>query len=154
MSYLYTFDMKTFNEYLESIQRTQWTKPDIAEEREEIERTANVLNVDLNQLMKAVQSAQLVPLDDVTWSKMKNTDSWHNIVPGNIETVKTHAAKYGRDWLRLVQAFERGSPLPAPIVVIHEGNPYLIGGNTRLMVARALGARPSVLLAKMNDTNH
>ena len=124
----------------------QWTMPNIQEEMDEFLRTAKTLRIDQKQLLQATKTAKLVPLDERTWSSMQNTDSYKNIAPGDMNTVNSLAKKYGRDVGRIVQAFQQGGSLPAPIVLMRNNQSYLIGGNTRLMVARALKMQPKVLM--------
>ena len=82
---------------------------------------------------------------------MQNTDSWNNIKPGDMSAVNSLAKQYGRDVSRLTQVFQKGGDLPAPIVLIQNNNSYLIGGNTRLMVVRALNVRPSVMMVQSGE---
>jgi hypothetical protein len=55
-----------------------------------------------------------------------------------------------RDIMRIIEGMEHGDTLPAPIVLFRDGHPpYLIAGNTRLLVARAMGRRPKILAVRM-----
>lgn len=139
-------NMIKFSEWLllKEASQIQWTMPNIQDEMGELNRTAKTLNINPQQLTQATKTARLVPLDDNTWAKMSNTDSW-NIKSGDMDSVNSLAKGYGRDATSIAQGFQSGSPMPAPIVLSHKGSPYLVGGNTRLMVARAMGIRPSML---------
>lgn len=128
---------------------SSWIAPSIQEEMEEIKRTAEELGLSLKELLAATQKGTLVVLDDRLWSQMENTDSWQTT---NMDTVQQLGIEYERDVDQLVQAMKQGKTLPAPLVLIKpDGVPYLVGGNTRLMVSRALGIRPKVFLIKLSS---
>lgn len=121
-----------------------WSIPSIEEELGEIERTAEHLEIPLEVLLTAVNQGKLVILNNELWSQMENTDSWETT---DMQSVERLGNEYERDVNSLVHAMKTGKTIPAPIVLIKpDGIPYLIGGNTRLMVARALGLRPKIFL--------
>jgi len=124
---------------------TSWHKPDINEEIGEVERTADDLGVDKKKLVSAAKRGELETLDDKTWSRMENTDSYDT---DTIEKAAKLAEEYDRDIRSVVKGM--GGKLPAPIVLIRKGKaPYLIGGNTRLMTSRAFGVKPKVLMVRV-----
>ena len=127
-----------------------WVAPDIDEEMVEFELTSDVLNIDLNNLIDAAHDAKLVPLDEFSmWRFLLNTESY-KIKKGDLDAVYPIAAKYGRDIESILDVFSQGGTLPAPIVLVRKNlKPYLIGGNTRLMVARAMGVQPKVLKVQL-----
>ena len=128
---------------------SSWIAPSIQEEMGELERTAEELSLSLKELLTATQKGTLVVLDDHLWSQMENTDSWQTT---DMDTVEQLGMEYERDVNQLVRAMKQGKILPAPLVLIKpDGVPYLVGGNTRLMVARALGIRPKVFLVKLSS---
>ena len=89
-------------------------------------------------------NAKLVTLTDEIWRKLGNTDSWET---KTWDEVKERADEYGKDWETVAEGMRNGDELPAPIVVKWKNGTYrLIGGNTRLMVARVLGIRPKIAL--------
>ena len=49
-----------------------------------------------------------------------------------------------------LQKTQSGGTLPAPIVLMQNNEPYLVGGNTRLMVSRAMGVQPMILKVVLN----
>jgi hypothetical protein len=121
---------------------TTWTKPSIDDEMGEIERTAKAFGVDRKKLVEAAKKAKLVDLDDKTWSKLENTDSYDT---DSVEKATQLAEEYDRDIASVIKGI--GGELPAAIVLMKKGEaPYLIGGNTRLMASRAFGAAPKVLM--------
>lgn len=126
---------------------TRWAPPDIGEERDEIERSAQDLSVPLDDLIDAIGAAKLGPLSTSEWSSMRNTDSWET---DDESKARALADEYERDIDRLFDALDSGKQLPAPIVIFPKGHdPYLVGGNTRLMAARARGLTPQVLRVMM-----
>ena len=127
-----------------------WKKPDLQEEIEEIERTAVALDIDASKLFADAKKGKIIDLSDDIWSKLDNTDSWEI---KSIEDAKLLADEYGKDIESLIRGFELGKgSIPAPIILKRQqGGYYLIAGNTRLMVARAFGMTPKVLLVEANQ---
>lgn len=147
--------MKSFNEWVqETIVKNQpnnikWSMPNIQKEMDELERTADTLGIDLNGLVQATKQSKLVPLDEMTWRSMKNTDSY-GIKKGDMKTVNSLGGGYGKDVGSILNAFQQGGTLPAPIVLMQNNQAYLVGGNTRLMVSRAMGVQPMILKVVLN----
>jgi len=129
-----------------SINLVRYKKPNLNEEMPEIIRTAKELKIDKEKLVKAYDDAKLIELTDKIWSEMDNTDSYHEIKKGDLKTVKKLAKEYGRNVDKILDAYEKGETLPSPIVLKYENGYYLIGGNTRLMIAKAMGKNPKILL--------
>ena len=124
--------------------RPKWVKPDLYEEREEMVRQAKDLNIDEKTVKLAFVRAKITTLDDTNWLNMQNTDSNDpNISMEKIETWK----KDGKAVDRIITRIKEGETIPAPMVLIHDGIPYCVAGNTRLSISKVLGVRPKVLLA-------
>lgn len=120
-----------------------WVPPLLHDEQSELERTAHALGVNLSALQQAWSNATLVVLDDDTWSRLENTDSCG---PLTVEEATRLAHNYGRDIAQVLAGLTTGADLPAPVVLFRKtAQPYLVGGNTRLMASRALGHTPKVL---------
>lgn len=120
--------------------------PDLNEEYEEIAERGSDLNLPVNQLLTALQNGKLELLDDTTWKQLQNTDSWRITT---LNSAKIKAQEYGKDINSIIKGFYDGQ-IPAPMIIKRAGQlPYLIGGNTRLMAARALKIRPKVLIANL-----
>lgn len=69
-----------------------------------------------------------------------------------MEDVRKIAMRYKRDLEPLLNAIQNEAPMQAPIIlVLEDGTPYLVSGNTRLMIARALEAKVKVLIARLNE---
>ncbi len=134
--------------------------PDIAEQMGEIKRVAETFSPDHQEafaraLYEQALTAPLVDLTEEMWRDLDNTDSYEIALSG-WDRIKEHIdytnKKTGatRDWEDLKSKMERGQELDAPIVLKYNNNkPHLVSGNTRLMVARALGKRVKVLLVQM-----
>lgn len=122
--------------------RPKWVKPDLYEEKEEMVRQAKDLNIDEKTVKLAFVRAKLTTLDDTTWNKMKNTDS--NDPKISMSKIKTWKEK---DVNNITKGIKEGETLPAPMVLIHDGIPYCVAGNTRLSISKVLVVRPKVLLA-------
>ena len=132
--------------------------PDVLHEQGEIERVAGEFagenpHIFLAKFLECSKNKQLTTLDEHMWSKLENTDSY-NIQVGGWDVVAQHAveghAENPRDWKSLKQRIESAEMLDAPIVCQKGDRLHLVSGNTRLMVARALGKSPQVLLVKID----
>ncbi len=145
----------------ESFQEINWVRPDIQSEMGEIERVAKMISESddhrdhhypkiLQDITKAIETARLEGLTDEMWGMLENTDSYHHdLRPGHIEDVQKIVGSY-RDWKSLLDAIQNNAPMQVPIILIQEnGIPHLVAGNTRLMIARALGAKVQALIARL-----
>lgn len=127
--------------------------PDIEEERGEFERVARMFSVDSDTLeFLAQEEGRLIPLREDTWSVLENTDS-NKLVKGDWDSVRamSEAQTPIRDWEKLKDHKENDVPIDAPIIMKFNGRYHLIAGNTRLMVARALGITPKVLIFEYKE---
>lgn len=132
----------------------QWVLPNIEMEMGEIERTAKTFSPEdettmLDRIMEALKVGEIVDLTPDMWSRLENTDSW-DVREGHMEDVLYHTAESGRDAVGLEKAFSSEQSMFMPIIVIKEdGTPYLVSGNTRLMVTRALALTPKAYIARL-----
>lgn len=133
--------------------------PDINKERGEIGRVAQKYSLDnpeafARQLYDKAQESALVDLTEDMWSILDNTDSF-DIPPDGWEKVAGHVdytnqeTSATRSWQDLKQKMEQGQELDAPIILKYQDKLHLVSGNTRLMVSRALGKTPKILLVEM-----
>jgi hypothetical protein len=104
----------------------------------------------IRQFLEVIQNSQLTDLIDADWSRLENTDSW-DIGVGDLDSVEDHSKHIGRDWELLKTKLEKGGQVDAPIIIKIGGVLHLTSGNTRLMVARALGIRPKVVIVDMTE---
>ncbi len=130
--------------------------PSLKNQIGEIERVANTFDTTnkksfIEKFMQKARHSTLIGMSEELWKKLENTDSL-KILAGDWDAVALHAYHGGdspRDWQSLKLRMESGELLDAPIVVKIGNKMHLVSGNTRLMVARALGISPSVLLIDM-----
>ncbi len=131
--------------------------PDLKTEQGEIERVAQVYasgdpKTFIGHFLEQAKGAVLVPLTDELWSKLENTDSY-DIPAEDWDLVEHHAVaghpEHARDWRSLRVKIESGVSIDAPIVLKIGNELHLVSGNTRLMVARAKGIIPNVLLVQL-----
>lgn len=133
--------------------------PDAEEQRGEIGRVAEKFSPDnpypfALRLYESIRTGTLMEMNEVMWQSLDNTDSNH-LSEGDWDTLDNLIAEKNsntgsnRDWKYLRQKIEQGKELYAPIVLKYGDKLHLVSGNTRLMVARALGVTPVVLLVEI-----
>jgi hypothetical protein len=134
--------------------------PNIGEERGELERVLSEFFTETNSkptyesLVATFQNASIVELSDEDWSRLENTDSFEHINRGDIHKAREYVeelnkdlpVEYRRDFNRLLTSFEHSKTIECPMIVSFDGHLHLVSGNTRLMISRALGIRPKVLI--------
>lgn len=123
--------------------------PDTQKEKDELERVEREFGIDSSVLIFAARDGVFTELSDGVWDTLENTDS-NRFVEGDWEEVKRLSEKYERDWEDLRQKLEAGTPLDAPIIMQFGDRYHLVSGNTRLMVARAMGLRPKAYIFKID----
>jgi hypothetical protein len=143
----------------ESIQQP-FIFPDIQAEEGEFDRVEEELGMESDVLMfLAREEGQLRVLDDDLWSRLDNTES-KDISKGDWETVDAviqHSnndipkPRDRRDWKDLKRKIESGTKLNAPIIMKYGDIHHVVSGNTRLMVAKALGINPEVLIFEYKE---
>jgi hypothetical protein len=131
---------------LEAINPLGW-EPIIKAENEEIERTADELGLPYDVVYNSLVNGDEVTLTDKMWSRLENTDSYD--IDSEEEAIKL-AQYYGKDYQSILSAEK--TP-PALILQYSPDKYYLIGGNTRLMFARAKGINPQVILGTIEPLN-
>lgn len=131
---------------LEAINPLGW-EPIIKAENEEIERTADELGLPYDTVYNSLVNGDEVTLTDEMWSRLENTDSYD--IDSEEEAIKL-AQYYGKDYKSILSAEK--TP-PALILQYSPNKYYLIGGNTRLMFARAKGINPQVILGTIEPMN-
>jgi ABC-type dipeptide/oligopeptide/nickel transport system ATPase subunit len=140
----------------------RWIKPSIKNEMAEIERTSREIADDdddyndvLEKIIEALEQSELETLSETNWTNLENTDSFESIRVGHLEDVQKIIDESNselpperhRSIEEIIDALKKGE-IDAPIILKRKtGNLYLISGNTRLSVARALGIKPEVLIA-------
>jgi hypothetical protein len=130
----------------EDINPLGW-EPIIKAENEEIERTADDLGLPYDVVYNSLVNGDEVTLTDEMWSRLENTDSYD--INSEEEAIEL-AQHYGKDYKSIMSAEK--TP-PALILQYSPNKYYLIGGNTRLMFARAKGINPQVILGTIEPLN-
>jgi hypothetical protein len=134
------------NEIKEAINPLGW-EPIIKAENEEIERTADELGLPYDVVYNSFVNGDEVTLTDEMWSRLENTDSYD--INSEEEAIEL-ARYYGKD----IQSILAAEKTPPALILQYSPNKYyLVGGNTRLMVARAKGINPQVILATIEPSN-
>ncbi|MFM7088371.1 MAG: J domain-containing protein [Candidatus Paceibacterota bacterium] len=147
------------NETTSSESEKSFIFPNIKSEIGEIERIANLYSPEnpkefMMKFFETAKDSKLVTLSEELWSKLENTDSY-DINKNDWGTVAEHTNYYNketgsnRNWSDLREKIENGTPVDAPIILDHLGTLHLVSGNTRLMVTRATGKKPLVLIVKI-----
>ena len=148
----------------EGVKIPEWIRPDLQNEAGELERVVrdflgrepNAQNI--AQILGFLENSPIVELSDADWELLENTDSFHQVVPGQIETARNINQKYNeklaaenkRDFESLLGSFFQGNKIECPTILKNkEGKLHLISGNTRLMIARALKIRPRVIIGEI-----
>jgi cytidyltransferase-like protein len=120
----------------------------VAREEDEIERTADVFNIPLEDLKYSFTVGDMVILSDDIWSKLENSDSYE--VTSLDDAIKA-AKGYGKNWKPTLDAIKNGTIIDPPMILNYDKDRYyLVGGNTRLMFYKALDIEPKVLLATLD----
>lgn len=126
--------------------------PDLEKERGEFDRVADTFGIDSSVLMFQAQDGELAQLSEDIWGKLENTDS-NSFEAGDWDAVHDHSnpdGEHTRDWESLRVKLESGTVLDAPIIMKFGDRYHLVSGNTRLMVARAKGLVPKVLIFEID----
>lgn len=130
-----------------------WVKDRYEAEKREFERTAKefsdgdpkAIKENIKFLKSAYQKSSVVKLIPTNWSKMTNTDSWKTDTFAKIRNAFIRNNEY-RDLSRLSEQFADGK-VSAPIAIkLGSGKLYLIAGNTRLMMCKALKINPNIVI--------
>lgn len=123
-----------------------WRMPSWEEEVGEFMRVSQALDMPLPALRHLWEESHVRDLDQKTWARLRNADS-RGMATGDHEKAFAAARENGRDMTRVMDALLAGGVLPMPIVLLlDDGTPYLVAGNTRLMACRVEGRTPAVLL--------
>ncbi len=100
------------------------------------------------RIYDALSQGNLEDLQDDIWEHLENTDSY-DIVPGDFAKVREMCLQNNRNFDVHVKRLVSGQPIPSPTIAVYNNVPHKVGGNTRLMFARALGIRPKVIVARI-----
>ncbi len=134
-------------------QPNQFKYPDIESESGEFERVAQTFGIDSSVLMFQARNGEMTTLDEDLWQKLENTDS-NTFEVDDWEQTQRFSESIGRNWQDLKNKMSSGIPLDAPIIMKIGERYHLVSGNTRLMVARAAGVTPKILLFEVDTPNN
>lgn len=137
---------KLMNESFET-PRESFIYPDIEKEKGEFERVATEFGFDTSNLIEQAQSGELIDLNDELWDILINTES-RDVSKGDWNKVAELSDEKDppRDWKDLKNKIESGIQLDGPIIIKIGDEYHVVSGDTRLLVSKALGIRPKVLL--------
>lgn len=145
--------IKTFTQFLLEQEELSFIKVPFKDEKEEFIRTVKEFSSEedfdenLNLLKKLYKNAEPQVLDKKHWKEMENTDSWKTTTRKKIEKAIVDNNE-PRNIDAVIDEF-KSKTIRCPIVLEKEdGVYYLIGGNTRLMVAKLLGIIPKIVVLK------
>ena len=132
--------------FKEAINPLGW-EPIIKAESGEIERTAEDLGLPYDVVYDSFVNGKEVTLNNDIWARLENTDSYD--INSEEEAIEL-AKQYGKD----IQSILAAKKTPPALILQYAPNKYyLVGGNTRLMVARVKGINPQVILATIEPKN-
>ncbi len=130
-----------------------WKAPSAIRECDEWLRITFTFRIFPLSLVWMYFRAKMIELDDATWKKLKNTDSWRATDMGEVEYILNSTSEIDMCVYdaskKLRRAFQESSEAEvfAPIILKRKnGNIHLVSGNRRLMLARANNVRPRCLL--------
>ncbi len=135
----------------------EWIRPLFEKEIGELERISASLNIPMDILKEAFDHAKLEKLTDTDWGQLQNSDSKDSswTIDEAVEWLSNRTLagnNESRDVKSLIQGFDLGNRIPAPIVLLRKNNPpYLVAGNSRLLVARAQKITPTVLVLRSKE---
>ncbi len=153
---------KIETDIIEQIAEVNWVRPDMESERGEIERVVigflglepSKENVD--HVIDIINKSETTELTEELWASLENTDSYHNVRPGHFEDARQAidesnselASENKRDFKKLLRVFENGHGIEIPTIIKKDGILHLVSGNTRLMICRASGIKPKVIIGE------
>jgi hypothetical protein len=118
-------------------------------EKGEIHRTAGALGIPVEKVKAAVDRGKVGPLHPDHWNRLDNAENDPNL---SRNKAKKYSREYGRNIQKVFKGFRKGATMPVPIVLHRKGHdPYLVGGNTRLMAARVSGVTPHAVHAYLDE---
>jgi len=126
----------------------------ISDEMDEIERAVQdlsrdgVLEITVQDVVKAFTKAKEIVIPKDVWLKLENTES-NQVKKGEMKKVVAIAKKYNKTSpLELKKALVKDEYNP-PLILKFGDRYHLVAGNTRLCTAAALGMTPRVIIAEV-----
>ena len=91
---------------------------------------------------------KLEVLTNEIWEKLENTDSNQVIENDDLDKVIELSEEYDREWKTKLETIKNNHSIPAPIIFEMNGRYHKVSGNTRLMLAKALGKIPMIAIVR------
>jgi hypothetical protein len=96
----------------------------------------------------------MLDLTEDLWRELENTDSF-DVMLGDYATIRECVEAQKRDYEARVtpqmRQINNGTAISAPIIVRYGNTLHLVAGNTRLMLARAAGQTPKVVIVQLAE---
>ncbi len=139
---------------------SNWIEPNLEKEKGELKRAARDFLGDeslTQELEETLIGTPPTELSESDWEALENTDSFHNVRFGSVHDAREITEEYNalldkdskRDFEALLDGFIEGKAMESLTIVKKGKRLHLISGNTRLMIARALGIKPKVIIAEL-----
>jgi hypothetical protein len=153
-------DNESLKQRFESLKKKKinYIKPSYSIEEPEIERITKEFGLTENEVKAIKKQFEQNKIVNLKYTEIDNSD-YSSIK--DFDQVLELVKEYGKNIDRLLTQFKEGE-IEAPVILIKKGknpelidanakekNPYLIGGNTRLMLLKALDMKPKVLEIKI-----
>jgi hypothetical protein len=155
----YIYD-STYEEFIELedeiIEFMERKKVSINDEMDEIQRASQDLSrnegieVSVDKLKQLFHDTDEVILNDDIWKKLENTES-NEIKKGEIKKVEEIAKKYDKTSPSILKKALLKNEYDRPLIIKFGDRYHLVAGNTRLCTAAAIGFRPNVLIADIDN---
>ena len=137
--------------------KTTISRPDLKGEKDELQRVAQHLSREENiettvkELVDAFNKSTEEQIPNDVWKKLENTES-NEIEKGDMKAAYKVAKMYKKTSPRILAKSLVDGDYKRPLIVKFGDRYHLVAGNTRLCTAAALGIKPNVFIAKIDDT--
>lgn len=125
----------------------KWASPDLEEVASKLPKVALDLGLDIEDVQSKISGGWLTALNLGIWAFLKNSDSW---TIESMEEAEVRAAMRDEDLQPTLDMISAGQTVPAPVILLlGDGSPYLLTGNEKLMIARAMDTEATVFFVDM-----
>jgi len=129
----------------------KWVGPDIEEAANKFQKVALDLGLDIEDIQSKIPGGRLTVLNAEVWAHLANSDSW---TIESMEEAEVRAAMRDEDLQPILDVISAGKTVSAPIVLwLGDGTPYLVTGNDKLMIARAMDTEAQVFFVDMASSS-
>jgi hypothetical protein len=125
-----------------------WKRPDQKHIQDQVELAACLNKMDYKSLVSKIFRAKPEYLDDSTWAKLDNTNSFR---VGNVDLAKDLADRYGYHYNDALFGYMNNRDMTMPVILnVNNGEEYYtVSGEPELLFARAFKVEPKVLMIKI-----